>query len=78
MSLPTHDDRITDTAAILGRPGVDALTADSDLIARSPTTGGELGRGPLTHDRRGQSRGSRRAGGLPQLADRAGTGARPV
>ena len=44
MSLPSHNDLVTQTAAILGRLGVDALTADGDLIARSPITGGELGR----------------------------------
>ena len=44
MSLPSHNDLVTQAAAILGRLGVDALTADGDLIARSPITGDELGR----------------------------------
>ena len=44
MTLPTHDALAADTGAILRRLGVDALTSDGDLIARSPVTGGELGR----------------------------------
>ena len=44
MTLPRHDDLRAETAAILQRLGVAALPADGDLVARTPITGGELGR----------------------------------
>jgi aldehyde dehydrogenase (NAD+) len=47
MSVPNHDDLVAETTAILARLGVDLAavgSADGDLIARSPITGGELGR----------------------------------
>jgi aldehyde dehydrogenase (NAD+) len=44
MTIPDHSDLAVDTAAILGRLGVTALSSDGDLVARSPITGGELGR----------------------------------
>ncbi|MEY2570901.1 MAG: aldehyde dehydrogenase [Acidimicrobiaceae bacterium] len=44
MSLPAHDTLAADTSAILTRLGVTGLTADGDLVARTPITGGELGR----------------------------------
>ena len=46
MSLPTHDVLTADTAALLDRLGVSALGTDGELAARSPVTGGELGRLP--------------------------------
>ena len=42
MTLPSHDALNAETTDILRRLGVDALTADGDLPARSPITGGEL------------------------------------
>ncbi|MEO9139915.1 MAG: aldehyde dehydrogenase family protein [Jatrophihabitans sp.] len=44
MSLPTHADLLAETTAILERLGVSELSADGELAARSPITGGELGR----------------------------------
>jgi aldehyde dehydrogenase (NAD+) len=44
MSLPAHDTLASETAAILSRLGVTALSADGALIARTPITGGELAR----------------------------------
>jgi aldehyde dehydrogenase (NAD+) len=44
MSLPRHDVLRAETAAILQRIGVPALGDDGDLVARTPITGGELGR----------------------------------
>ncbi len=46
MSLPAHDALTADTAALLDRLGVSALGTDGELAARSPVTGGELGRLP--------------------------------
>ena len=43
MSVLVHSDLVAETSAILGRLGV-TLPADGRLIARSPITGGELGR----------------------------------
>jgi aldehyde dehydrogenase (NAD+) len=43
MTLPRHDDLAAETAAILSRLGVEPTT-EGELIARSPITGGELGR----------------------------------
>jgi aldehyde dehydrogenase (NAD+) len=43
MSLPSHANLVEETTAILGRLGV-TLPADGALAARSPITGGELGR----------------------------------
>src|ERR1700710_1085813 len=44
MSLPTHAELSAETAAILSRLGVAEFPADGDLVAASPTTGGELAR----------------------------------
>ncbi|MDT4956661.1 MAG: aldehyde dehydrogenase [Pseudonocardiales bacterium] len=44
MTVPTHDAVVAETTAILSRLGVDELPHDGELIARSPITGGELGR----------------------------------
>ena len=44
MTLPAHQELAAETAAILSRLGVAPLPADGDLVARSPITGGELGR----------------------------------
>jgi aldehyde dehydrogenase (NAD+) len=44
MTVPTHDALVAETTAILSRLGVDELPHDGELIARSPITGGELGR----------------------------------
>jgi aldehyde dehydrogenase (NAD+) len=45
MSLPTHDELVTETTAILRRLGVpDSLTNGGDLVAATPITGGELAR----------------------------------
>ncbi|WP_375499821.1 aldehyde dehydrogenase family protein [uncultured Jatrophihabitans sp.] len=44
MSLPTHDALTAETATVLERLGVPALGAEGNLAARSPITGGELGR----------------------------------
>jgi aldehyde dehydrogenase (NAD+) len=44
MAIPTHDELVTETAAILSRLGVAELPASGTLIARSPITGGELAR----------------------------------
>jgi aldehyde dehydrogenase (NAD+) len=44
MTLQDHDSLAAETAAILARLGVPALTRDGALVARSPITGGELGR----------------------------------
>src|SRR4051812_34501925 len=44
MSLPVHDTLTADTAAILSRLGVTAPAAEGELVARTPITGGELGR----------------------------------
>ncbi|PZS36605.1 MAG: aldehyde dehydrogenase family protein, partial [Pseudonocardiales bacterium] len=44
MTVPTHDDLATETAAILSRLGVAEVPHDGELIARSPITGGELAR----------------------------------
>ena len=43
-TLPPHETLTADTAAVLDRLGVPALGRDGDLVARSPITGGELGR----------------------------------
>jgi aldehyde dehydrogenase (NAD+) len=43
MTVPTHDALVAESAAILSRLGVE-LPHDGELIARSPITGGELGR----------------------------------
>jgi aldehyde dehydrogenase (NAD+) len=43
MTLPSHAELLEETTAILARLGV-TLPADGDLAARSPITGGELGR----------------------------------
>jgi aldehyde dehydrogenase (NAD+) len=43
MTLPRHADLAAETAAILSRLGVE-LPREGELIARSPITGGELGR----------------------------------
>ncbi len=44
MTLPSHDTLTAETTDVLRRLGVDALSADGDLPAHSPVTGGELGR----------------------------------
>ncbi|HVU93146.1 MAG TPA: aldehyde dehydrogenase family protein [Jatrophihabitans sp.] len=44
MSLPTTEDLAAEATAILSRLGVPALPADGELVARTPITGGELGR----------------------------------
>ncbi len=44
MPVPTTATLAAETSAILSRLGVDALTGDGDLVARTPVTGGELGR----------------------------------
>jgi aldehyde dehydrogenase (NAD+) len=44
MTLPTTDSLAAMTAAILSRLGVPTLPHDGDLVARTPITGGELGR----------------------------------
>jgi aldehyde dehydrogenase (NAD+) len=41
--LPAHDELLAETTAILGRLGV-PVSADGDLVVRSPITGGELAR----------------------------------
>src|SRR6185312_3561100 len=41
MSVPIHDELVTETAAILSRLGV-RTAGDGALIARSPITGGPL------------------------------------
>ena len=43
-SVPAHSELQAEAAAVLARLGVDAFAADGTLIARSPITGGELGR----------------------------------
>ncbi|HEU5005947.1 MAG TPA: aldehyde dehydrogenase family protein [Jatrophihabitantaceae bacterium] len=43
MTLPRHEDLAAEAAAILSRLGVE-LPGEGELIARSPITGGELGR----------------------------------
>jgi aldehyde dehydrogenase (NAD+) len=45
MSMPTHDELVAETTAILSRLGV-TLPHDGALLARSPITGGELARIP--------------------------------
>jgi aldehyde dehydrogenase (NAD+) len=42
MTLPSHDDLVADTTAILSRLGVTDLTSGGALRARSPITGGVL------------------------------------
>ncbi|MGH8963085.1 MAG: L-piperidine-6-carboxylate dehydrogenase [Jatrophihabitantaceae bacterium] len=42
MSVPTHDELVTETAAILSRLGVPELPHNGGLTARSPITGGAL------------------------------------
>jgi aldehyde dehydrogenase (NAD+) len=42
MSVPTHDELVTETAAILSRLGVPELPHFGALVARSPITGGAL------------------------------------
>ena len=42
MTLPSHDQLVSDTAAILSRLGVTDLPGDGALRAHSPITGGEL------------------------------------
>jgi aldehyde dehydrogenase (NAD+) len=44
MTVPAHNTLAAETAAILTRLGVPALAADGELVARTPITGGELGR----------------------------------
>jgi aldehyde dehydrogenase (NAD+) len=44
MTLPTTADLAAEVTAILDRLGVPALGTDGTLVARSPITGGELGR----------------------------------
>jgi len=45
MTVPAHDELVTETAAILSRLGVhDLPRTGAGLIARSPVTGGELAR----------------------------------
>src|SRR3954466_12011928 len=44
MPVPTTATLAAETSAILSRLGVDSLTSDGDLVARTPITGGELGR----------------------------------
>jgi aldehyde dehydrogenase (NAD+) len=41
--LPSHDELLAETTAILGRLGV-PVSAEGDLVVRSPITGGELAR----------------------------------
>jgi len=43
-SVPAHSELQAEAAAVLARLGVDAFAADGTLVARSPITGGELGR----------------------------------
>jgi aldehyde dehydrogenase (NAD+) len=42
-TLPSHDELVAETSAILSRLGVTALTTDGALSARSPITGATLG-----------------------------------
>src|SRR5438445_5830826 len=42
MSLPSHDDLVTETSAILARLGVGQLPHNGALVARSPITGESL------------------------------------
>ena len=44
MSLPTHDTVAAEATAILARLGVTSVSADGDLVSRTPVTGGELAR----------------------------------
>jgi aldehyde dehydrogenase (NAD+) len=44
MALPTTESVAAEATAILTRLGVDALRSDGELVARTPITGGELGR----------------------------------
>jgi aldehyde dehydrogenase (NAD+) len=44
MTLPSHAALAAETSAILARLGVADLQLDGELVARSPITGGELGR----------------------------------
>src|SRR3954468_1489593 len=44
MPVPTTATLAAETSAILSRLGVDSLTGDGDLVARTPITGGELAR----------------------------------
>jgi aldehyde dehydrogenase (NAD+) len=44
MTLPTTEHLAAETSAILTRLGVTGLSADGDLVARTPVTGGELAR----------------------------------
>ncbi len=46
MALPSHDELVSETTAILARLGVRELPATGGLPARSPITGGELARVP--------------------------------
>jgi aldehyde dehydrogenase (NAD+) len=44
MPVPTTATLAAETSAILSRLGVDSVTGDGDLVARTPITGGELAR----------------------------------
>src|SRR3954447_25152416 len=44
MPVPTTATLAAETSAILSRLGVDSLTGDGDLVARTPITGGEIAR----------------------------------
>jgi aldehyde dehydrogenase (NAD+) len=43
MTIPSHDDLVTETVGILSRLGVGELPHDGALVARSPITGAALG-----------------------------------